>query len=562
MRQNETRSASGRTMTRRRASVALLLAFSMLFSLLLGTALQSPVFAALYDEDGDEVFCGQVAHKHGEACYTTKRTLICGQEETGHHHSDACYTEKTSLICGEIEREEHHHSDACWSERQVLACGKTECAPHHHSDACMVEKTVQVCTETDPEHVHGEECYTTQTVIGCGLEETDGHSHLADCYTTESFLSCGLEETDGHTHTDACYLTERVLSCGKEEKEGHIHSDACWKEERILSCGLSEHEHTLECYSDRSAVENEADWRASVSGAMITGRWDKDLIAVARTQIGYTPNTRNYIVYRGNKFYYTRYGDWIDDSEYVVYGDWCASFVAFCMYYAGIRNVPYNSNCAIWVEKLIDADMYFDYDQIEPRPGDLMFIYSGREEDAKAHKAIHMGIVAEVTDHSIITIEGNVGSVSWREYQVDETNQILGFGRLPENPKYRSITGSLGRITYSGVLPEGAQAVVQPFPAEDLENYDKLPEGRVLFAFETKYLVDGQERKPGAAVQVRIETGKLPEGEIEVYHIRQDDKGVVTEFWPVEALEIEDDALSYITFTLSRCVAVVTEPES
>ena len=545
----------------RRKLLALTLAFAMTLSLLLSGAVL-PSASALTDAEGREVFCGMAEHRHGDDCYTTQRTLICGKtEQTEHHHTDACYTEQTSLICGQVERPAHHHADACWTDRRTLICGLTEQAAHRHTDACWTETAVLICTDADPEHVHGTDCYRIDRTLSCGLEETEGHVHSDACYRTDRVLGCGLEETEGHTHTAECYLTERVLSCGQEEREGHTHSDECWKTERILVCELPEHTHTLECYSDRSAVEYEGIWRASVSSAMITGRWDKDLVAVARTQIGYYESNRNYIVIDGVKHGYTRYGDWIDDADAVVYGAWCASFVAFCMYYAGIRDVPYSSNCASWVKKLIDAGMYYDYGQIEPRKGDLMFIYSGSEKDAKEHKATHMGIVAQVTDHSIVTIEGNVGPVCWREYENDNTAQILGFGRLPDNPDYRSIEGSRGRITYSGVLPEGAETVVRALTAEEIAQCE-LPEGRVLFAFETQYLVDGKETKPRGAVIVRIETGELPEGKLQIFHIRIDENGKVAEKWPVEDLEFFDGALSYTTFTLSRCVAVVTPEDA
>ena len=267
----------------------------MILSLLLSSLLRPPVYAAGgVDKNGNKVYCGKTEHQHTDACYTTQRKLICGQEETGHRHTDACYTEKTTVICGQIEQEAHHHTEECFKEKTTLIC-------------------------TDPDHEHTEACYKTERVLGCGREETEGHTHTADCFRTET-----------------------VLSCGKEEKEGHIHSETCWKEEKVLSCGLKEHKHTLECYSDRSAVETEADWRASVSPAMITGQWDRDLIAVAKTQIGYRESSRNYIVLDGVKHGYTRYGDWIDNSEAVVYGEWCASFVAFCIYYARITSVPYS----------------------------------------------------------------------------------------------------------------------------------------------------------------------------------------------------------------------------
>ena len=494
--------------------LALSLAFLTALSLLTSLPLRPSAFAAV-DENGKTVYCGMTAHKHSDACYSTRRTLICGQEETGHQHSDACFAMQDRLICGQVEQPAHHHSAECHAEVQVL-----------------------VCTNTDPEHVHGEECY-----------------QLVDQ------LVCGKQETDGHSHTSECYVTEQVCVCGKEEREGHIHTAECWKEERVLSCGKSEHTHTLECYSDRSAVETEADWRASVSRAMITGRWDQDLIAVAKSQVGYRESSRNYIVRDGVVHGYTRYGDWIDNSESVVYGDWCASFAAFCIYYANIRDVPISANCATWVKKLIDAGMYYEKDELEPRPGDLVFFYSGREADAEKHKAFHVGIIVELTEKGFITIEGNVGPVSYREYELDKAVQILGYGRLPENPNYRCITASRGRIRISGDMPADARCEIRPLTAEETARYE-LGEGRVLFAIEARLLSEDKEVRQRGAVSIEIEVPGVPQEGVRVMHFREDKNGRITEKYPVERLAVSEGTVSFVDFSIARWIAVAGPAET
>ena len=368
---------------------------------------------------------------------------------------------------------------------------------------------------------------------------------------------CGREE---HQHSEACYTTVRTLVCGLEEGEDHVHTDACWQEESVLSCGMEEHTHTLECYSDPSAIETSADWRASVSGAMITGEWDRDLVSVAKTQISYGESTRNFIVRDGVVHGYTRYGDFMDSSEAVVYGPWCASFVAFCMYYARIKGVPTSANCTTWVKRLMDEGLFYEYGEIEPKPGDLMFLYSGREDDALNHKAIHVGIVVEPKEESIVTIEGNVGPVSWREYEYAKTNQILGFGRLPKNPDYITIPGDRGRITFSGVLPENAEIRIRSLSAEEYAGY-KLPEGRVYFAFETKVFVDGKEQRTGNAVRIEVEVPGVPQEGLQVYHVRENPQGGIIERWPVELLNVSGDKVSYYEFSLARVIAVAPDTQ-
>ena len=349
----------------------------------------------------------------------------------------------------------------------------------------------------------------------------------------------------------------KKVYCGKTE---HKHSAACYSDGKLV-CGLSEHTHTLECYSDRSAVENDAVWRHSVSKAMITGRWNEDLVAVAKTQIGYCESSRNYIVRNGVVHGYTRYGDWIDNSESVVYGPWCASFVAFCMYYAGIRGVPFSANCATWVKKLIDADsgLYYEYGEIEPDVGDLVFFYSGKEEDAAAHKAHHMGIFVETRETGFITIEGNVGPVSYREYKDDSPVHILGYCRIPKNPEYRTVEGSRGIMSFSAEMPEDAEVVIRALSAEERSRYE-LPEGRIYFAFEAGLLSGGETFKQRGCVTIEIEAPGVPEN-LQVFHFKEDANGSIVEKYPVEKLIVSGDTVSFIDFSLARYIAVAGPDE-
>lgn len=93
--------------------------------------------------------------------------------------------------------------------------------------------------------------------------------------------------------------------------------------------------------------EDASVWKRSVSGAHLTGDWRKDLVAVAKTQLGYTESERDFIIDEdGSVQGYTRYGHWYGSA----YGEWCAMFVSFCLHYAGIpeASVPRESNCADW----------------------------------------------------------------------------------------------------------------------------------------------------------------------------------------------------------------------
>ncbi len=366
-------------------------------------------------------YCGYEEHTHGEECYT--KELICGypenpaaQSTVAHQHTDACYTEEKDLICGKEESEGHTHTDECKYTEQVLICNVPESEGHTHSDSC----------------------YNEAGELICGKEESEGHIHTDSCYETRVTYVCGKEESEGHTHTNACYETKKVLTCGQEETSGqtssntHVHTDACYK--KVLTCEKEEHTHTLICYSNPNAdVETAEIWERTIP-TELSGIWADDVLAVAKSQLGYRESTDNYIVEEDGTTMkgYTRYGAWYGDS----YGDWCAMFVSFCLNYAEVpRNeVPIDCNCQNWIQTLSDWGMYFDASSdYQPEPGDLIFF-----SIKKNGTSDHVGLVAEVNEYTIKTIEGNSGNqVEYNTYEIND-ERILGYGELPENPEAES----------------------------------------------------------------------------------------------------------------------------
>lgn len=366
-------------------------------------------------------YCGYEEHTHGEECYT--KELTCGYPENpaaqptvAHQHTDTCYTEEKELICGKEELEGHTHTDECKHTEQVLICNVPESEGHTHSDSCYNEAGEQIC----------------------GKEESEGHIHTDSCYETRVTYVCGKEESEGHTHTDACYETKKVLTCGQEETSGqtssntHVHTDACYK--KVLTCDQEEHTHTLICYSNPNAdVETAEIWERTIP-TELSGIWADDVLAVAKSQLGYRESTDNYIVEEDGTTMkgYTRYGAWYGDS----YGDWCAMFISFCLNYAEVpRNeVPIDCNCQNWIQTLSDRGMYFDASSdYQPEQGDLIFF-----SIKKNGTSDHVGLVAEVNEYTIKTIEGNSGNqVEYNTYDINDA-RILGYGELPENPEAES----------------------------------------------------------------------------------------------------------------------------
>ena len=153
------------------------------------------------------------------------------------------------------------------------------------------------CELSEGGHVHGNSCHEEQSVLCCGKKETDGHSHDSSCYSIEDVLVCTNEKLD-HVHDKNCYESRSVLVCTEQECESHHHDKSCYSTERVCVCGLEAqkpHKHTLQCFSNPDAdVETESVWKNTFAKVDLTGNWSNDVVAIAKTQLGYTESTRNY----------------------------------------------------------------------------------------------------------------------------------------------------------------------------------------------------------------------------------------------------------------------------
>lgn len=337
--------------------------------------------------------------------------------------------------CG---KEEHTHTDECYEK--VLICG--------YDDAESSETPL-------PTHTHTDDCYETEKVLVCTKEESEGHTHSETCYDEDGNLICGLEESEGHTHDDSCYQEEKILICGQEEtvessEALHVHTDACY--ENKLICDKEEHTHTLSCYSNPDAdKETSSVWESTIP-QNLGDNWAENVVAVAKSQLGYKESTANYTVLDDGVTTkgYTRYGEWYSK----LYDDWDAMFSSFCLNYAGVPNssVPYASVCSEWVQQLINSGIYSSASQCEPETGYLVFFDNNSDGTAD-----HVGVVSEVTEDklSIKTIEGDVdGAVAEKSYSTSDGN-ILGYCVLPKNPNAQEEeTSSEDDIMVAEVLPD------------------------------------------------------------------------------------------------------------
>lgn len=328
---------------------------------------------------------------------TLEENTYCGSEE--HQHDESCYEKQ--LICNQEEGSLHEHTDECYEEQSVLVCELKESLGHQHDGNCIQQTQVLICSED--------------------------HEHTDTCYQTEDTYTCGLEEGDGaHTHSAECYETKNVLVCQKTN-EVHEHTDSCY--ENKLICQKDEHVHSLACYSDVTAdTETQDQWEGLITNVSLTGVLTDDVVAIAKSQLGYSESERNYIVAEnGTTKGYTRYGAWYGNP----YDDWDSMFVAFCLHYADVENYPIELDSEIWMETLFENGLFSDSAVDIPEKGELIFFDTN--QDGLADR---VGIIANVTTSEsvslISTIEGDSNnSVQAMHYLIDDST-ILGYGKLPE----------------------------------------------------------------------------------------------------------------------------------
>ncbi len=308
---------------------------------------------------------------------------------------------------------------------------KTFCGieAHMHTDECY--ESVLTCPldgMDEGEHEHTDECYQLRNVLVCGLEEDAefGHVHIAACYDEDGTLICGQEET-GHIHTDECYEARWELACPYSEngEPMHEHTEDCY--ERYLICEKEEHQHSLSCYSDPHAdLESEAVWEQTIPSEL-GENWPENVAMVAKSQLGYTASTRNYLVDDdGSMHGYTRYGAWFGYP----YGEWCAMFASFCLHYAGVPQTafPYGSGCIYWTELLTQDGLYAPAADYVPKTGDFVFFDTDSD-----NLPDHVGVVTLAENGVLHTVEGNIAnSVTARQHAMDESG-LLGYGIVPES---------------------------------------------------------------------------------------------------------------------------------
>ena len=144
---------------------------------------------------------------------------------------------------------------------------------------------------------------------------------------------------------------------------------------------------------------------------------------------------KNEVGYKEGKNNATKYGHWygLDNNP------WCAMFVSWCANKAGISTdiIPKYAGCGTGYKWFKNKKQIYS----SPEVGDIVF-YKPTKIGATSS---HTGIVIEVTDTYVYTVEGNAGTNTdgvYRMCHYKNYSKFLGFGR----PKYAG-------NTYSGNFP-------------------------------------------------------------------------------------------------------------
>lgn len=430
-----------------RRSVAMVLVLAVLTSMSVSWRLHQDGIALAADDT--RYYCGKEEHKHTDDCYIEGTEPICGYEEgeiieeTMDSADDAGDGDSSAVDWDEAGSEPesepatqeepepevvlHHHTADCYEEEEVLTCGIE--SDHVHQDYCYDQETGELlCTE----HEHTDDCYTLEEVLVCGQEEgepekTDDGAALYD--TDEN----SAEESDSAEEPETVADPEPEKEAAKPETDDkidtgytvHHHTAECYG--KVLICGKEEHEHTAACLVNPNA-EIDAEYDAKTPDRTSVD-WAQDMVLVARSQLGYTESKAD-VDEDGNG--YTMYADQYYKDKPMVYADWDSTFVAYCLYHAGVPQdiIPQYASISALRGEL--ARMNSEYYTDDPQefasilPGDIVMYKNA--EGRETIGVVSDAAVDEETDltTALTVISGDVatGCESDGETTIDQVAEV------------------------------------------------------------------------------------------------------------------------------------------
>ena len=501
-----------------RRSVAMVLVLAMLTAMSVSWRLHQDGIALAADDT--RYYCGKEEHKHTDDCYIEGTEPLCGYEEgeivedamdladdAGDGDSsvadwDEAGSEPESEPATQEEPEPevvlHHHTSDCYEEKEVLTCGIE--SDHVHQDYCYDQETGELlCTE----HEHTDDCYTLEEVLVCGQEEgepeeTDDGAALYDMDENSP------EESDSAGESETVADPEPEKEATKPETDDkidtgytvHHHTAECYG--KVLICGKEEHEHTAACLVNPNAeIDAEYDAKTPDRTSM---DWAEDMVLVAQSQLGYTESKAD-VDEDGNG--YTMYADQYYKDKPMVYADWDSTFVAYCLYHAGVPQdiIPqYASISALRGELArMNSEYYTDDSQgfASILPGDIVMYKNA--EGRETIGVVSDAAVDEETDltTALTVISGDVAT-SYEpdgETTIDQVAEVSV--ALSDVTSFVSVNAAEGYGISD--LMDGEQGTVEDDETLHLENYvknlvlKKIINGTAVEIEKDEAVIDGNE---------------------------------------------------------------------
>lgn len=266
----------------------------------------------------------------------------------------------------------------------------------------------------------------------------------------------------------------------------------------MLICGKEEHEHTAACLVNPNAeIDAEYDAKTPDRTSM---DWAQDMVLVARSQLGYTESKAD-VDEDGNG--YTMYADQYYKDKPMVYADWDSTFVAYCLYHAGVPQdiIPQYASISALRGEL--ARMNSEYYTDDPQdfasilPGDIVMYKNA--EGRETIGVVSDAAVDEETDltTALTVISGDVatGCESDGETTIDQVAEVEV--ALSEVTSFVSVNAAEG-YGISDLMDE-KQKTAEDDKTLHLENYvnnlvlKKIINGTAVEIEKDEAVIDGNE---------------------------------------------------------------------
>lgn len=213
----------------------------------------------------------------------------------------------------------------------------------------------------------------------------------------------------------------------------------------------------------------------------LTGNKRTDIVNIAKSQLGYQEGT-NLGEYSGEIIgsdNCTEFGRWYTDYKQMedsyANAQWCAMFVSWCAYNAGIgeESILYHSYTETQWSLFTGQDRSYTWEEVQigeyvPQPGDVVYFLSASQAGNvdNPRRVNHVGIVSEFKDNILYTIEGNASSTVFTTDGGCVTNRTYepssDYVAYVCSPDYEAVVETPEEIikVEGDYIPENIQSVV------------------------------------------------------------------------------------------------------